>query len=113
MIEVMLQGQTLKANLLNPEVVKRYEDGFDKTIKAFDEAEKRERGSDGIRMQCQAVIDYVTDIFGEEQAKKVFGESTDLLECMDILEEMYDLYDKYITPKVTEKKQALIDRFSK
>ena len=43
MIEVMLQGQTLKANLLNPEVVKRYEDGFDKTIKAFDEAAKRER----------------------------------------------------------------------
>ena len=68
---------------------------------------------DLMESECQAVIDYVTDIFGEEQAKKVFGESTDLLECMDILEEMYDLYDKYITPKVTERKQALIDRFSK
>lgn len=113
MIEVVLQGQTLKANLLNPEVSKRYEDGFDKVVKTFDEAAKCERGSDGIRMQCQAVIDYVTDIFGEEQAKKVFGESTDLLECMDILEEMYDMYEKYITPKVTKKKQELIDRFSK
>ena len=90
-----------------------YEDGFDKGVKTFDEAAKCERGSDGIRMQCQAVIDYVTDIFGEEQAKKVFGESTDLLECMDILEEMYDMYEKHITPKVTEKKQELIDRFSK
>ena len=70
MIEVVLQGQTLKANLLNPEVSKRYEDGFDKVIETFNEAKKCERGSDGIRMQCQAVIDYVTDIFGEEQAKK-------------------------------------------
>lgn len=85
MIEVVLQGQTLKANLLNPEVSKRYEDGFDKVVKTFDEAAKCERGSDGIRMQCQAVIDYVTDIFGEEQAKKVFGESTDLLECSSLI----------------------------
>lgn len=113
MIEVVLQGQTLKANLLNPEVSKRYEDGFDKVIETFNEAKKCERGSDGIRMQCQTVIDYVTDIFGEEQAKKVFGESTDLLECMDIMEEMYDMPEKYVTPKVTEKKQALIDRFDK
>ena len=94
MIEVVLQGQTLKANLLNPEVSKRYEDGFDKVVKTFNEAAKCERGSDGIRMQCQAVIDYVTDIFGEEQAKKVFGESTDLLECMDIIDltEIQDLH---------------------
>ncbi len=75
MIEVVLQGQTLKANLLNPEVSKRYEDGFDEVIKTFAEAAKCERGSDGIRMQCQAVIDYVTDIFGEEQAKKYLGKA--------------------------------------
>ena len=43
MIEVVLQGQTLKANLLNPEVSKRYEDGFDKVVKTFDEAAKCER----------------------------------------------------------------------
>ena len=70
MIEVVLQGQTLKANLLNPEVSKRYEDGFDKVVKTFNEATKCERGSDGIRMQCQAVVDYVT--FSEKSRRKKY-----------------------------------------
>lgn len=107
MITVKLQGKEVQAALLDPKIVKKCEDGFDATLVKFNEATKCKKGSDGIRMQCQSVIDYVTDIFGEHAAKEVFGEETDLLTCMDVLEEMQKLYKEQVTPLINEKKERL------
>ena len=98
-ITVTLHGQDVQADLLNPEVTERFENGFDAVLEEFNSvaANKEIAGSKGIRLQCQAVIDYVTDIFGEE---------TDLLTCLDILGEMIDLYPTQVIPKIREKKSV-------
>ena len=69
-------------------------------------------GSERIRLQCQAVIDYVTDIFGADEAKEVLGEETDLLTCMDVLEEIQELYPSQVNPLVLEKSNALKRKLS-
>lgn len=108
MITVEIQGQQVQADLLNPEVMKKVEDGFDTVIEKYHKAAEECRvGSEGIRRQCQAVIDYVTDIFGEAGAKKILGSQTDLLTCTDVLEEIFDMYEKQINPQIREKGEKL------
>ena len=114
LITVKLQGKEVQADLLNPKVTKRFEDGFDEVIEKFKASTGDESisGSEGIRMQCQAVIDYVTDIFGEDGAKEVFGDETDLLTCLDVLEEMQELYPSQVNPLVREKSNSLERKLS-
>lgn len=104
---VNLQGVEVQAALLNPEVTRRYEDGFDACLQKISTAANCDRGSDGIREQCQAVIDYVTDIFGKDGARKVFGEQTDLLTCLEVLGEMQAVYETQINPIIQGKVASL------
>lgn len=107
MITVKIQGQEVQAALLNPDVVKKVEDGFDTVLRKFKEAGSIETGSEGIRMQCQATIDYVEDIFGKSNTKKIFGEETDLLTCMDVLEEIQCMYETQVNPIIKEKTERI------
>lgn len=107
MITVKLQGKEVQAALLNPEVTKKFEDGFNAVLKKYNEAILEETGSVGIKKQCEAVIDYVTDIFGKDSARRVFGEQTDLLTCLDILEEMQEMYEKQVNPIIKEKTRLI------
>lgn len=110
MITVELQGQKVQADLLNPEVTKRFEDGFERAVKKIAESSSCEKGSEGIMAQCEAVVEYVTEIFGESQAKLVFGSETDLLSCMDVLEEMQSLYTDQVAPLIRQKTDAIVKK---
>ena len=110
MITVELQGQKVQADLLNPEVTKRFEDGFERAVKKIAESSSCEKGSEGIIAQCEAVVEYVTEIFGESQAKLVFGSETDLLSCMDVLEEMQSLYADQVAPLIRQKTDAIVKK---
>lgn len=114
LITVKLQGKEVQADLLNPKVTKRFEDGFDEVLEKFKASTGDESisGSEGIRMQCQAVIDYVTDIFGTDGAKEILGAETDLLTCLDVLEEMQELYPSQVNPLVREKSNSLERKLS-
>lgn len=110
MIQVTLQGKKLEADLLNPEVAKRYEEGFHRTVSEFNAAKGSVTGAEGIERQCRAVIDYVDDMFGAGSSEKVLGRETDLLTCLDTLEEMADLYDKQVAPLVADKSKEVRDK---
>lgn len=109
MVTVKLQGVEVQAALLAPEVMKKVEDGFTKTIRAIEAVGKEENviGSVGVRKQCQAVIDYVTEIFGEDAAKRIFGVETDYLTCLDVLEEIQRMYPEQVSRVIREKNEAL------
>ena len=110
MITVELQGQKVQADLLNPEVTKRFEDGFERAVKKIAESSSCEKGSEGMMAQCEAVVVYVTEIFGESLAKLVFGSETDLLSCMDVLEEMQSLYADQVAPLIRQKTDAIVKK---
>lgn len=103
MITVKLQGQEVQAALLNPDVAKEFEDGFNTVLEKYNKEIDGETGAEGIKRQCMAVIDYVADIFGKDAARRVFSEQTDLLTCLDVLEEMQEMYETQVTPIVKEK----------
>lgn len=110
MITVKLNGKEVQADLLNPKVTKKVEDGFQEVMRKFEEARDISPGSEGIRYQCQAVIDYLSDIFGADAPPLVFGESADLLTCLDVLYEIQTMYDSQVNVLVKERTKAIIDQ---
>ncbi|MCI9025436.1 MAG: hypothetical protein HFG92_13560 [Dorea sp.] len=102
-IKVKILGAELEAPLLNHKVAKRYEDGTKKVIEIANKAMECGVGSEGIEMECNAVIDFIDDIFGPGSAKKVLGEETDLLTCLDAWDDLARLYDEQVHPVLKER----------
>ena len=53
------------------------------------------------------MIDYIDSMFGEGSSKQILGEETDLLTCLDALDDMTHLYENYVTPQIKDKMQTL------
>lgn len=108
-MKIQILGVELKAALLNPAVAKQYENGFNNTLKRIRNAadDKTKSGVERLTEQCNAVIEFVDDMFGKGAAKSVFGEETDLLTCLGALEEMAVLYERQIAPVIREQVQRI------
>ena len=105
MITVKLQGVEVQAALLSPKVMEKVEKGFAKTVLDIQAIARTHEGmeSDQVKKQCQVIIDYVTDIFGSDMARKVFGNETDYLTCLDVLEEIQKMYPEQVAPVIRAK----------
>ena len=105
MITVKLNGAEVQAALLSPKVMEKVEKGFTKTVLEIEAIARANEGleSEQVRKQCQAIIDYVTDIFGADAARKIFGGETDYLTCLDVLEEMQRMYPEQVGPVIRAK----------
>ena len=89
--------------LTDPDVAKAYEDSIDEILEKMSEAKLKERGSDGIRMQCEVVMMAIQNVFGEDIKSKIFGEHTNLIKCLDVFEEYMNLYPKQVVPLIEKK----------
>lgn len=105
MITVKLQGVEVQAALLSPNVMKKVEKGFTKTVLEIEKIARTSEAPESaqVRKQCKAVIDYVTDIFGADGAVKIFGGEADYLTCLDVLEEMQRMYPEQVAPVLRAK----------
>ena len=107
-LKVKILGTELEAPLLNPETAKKYDEGFRQCISRIQNADgNTESGAETLKEQCNAVIDYIDGVFGGGASKKVFGEETALLTCLDAFEEMAKLYEEQVTPLVRERAASL------
>ncbi|MCI5650356.1 MAG: hypothetical protein MR332_13205 [Fusicatenibacter sp.] len=90
-------------HLMNPEVAKRYEDSIPEIMEKMHKSQECESGAEGIRMQCQAVIDAFVELFGDEKAKEILGEKTNLIKCLDAFDEYVNLFPKQINPAMEKR----------
>lgn len=68
-------------------VVERYEAAHDKVVsKMKNLTVEGKRRSELIRIQCEAVFEFFEDVFGDGAAKKVFGDSVNLVTCINAYE---------------------------
>lgn len=111
LITVEVLGIKLAADLLNPKVSRKYEEGMKKVTEIAVKATECECNSEGIEMDCNAVVDFIEDIFGKGSAVKVLGEETDLLTCLDAWEELTDVYEKQVTPILEERNRRVKAKF--
>lgn len=99
-LKVKILGTELEAALLNPNTARNFEIGIGEIAEKARTASTLSVGSDAIEMQCNAVIDFVDAIFGPGSARKVFGDETDLLTCLDAYKDLTSVYEKQVNPMV-------------
>lgn len=112
-IKVRILGAELEAPLLNHEVARRYEDGTKKVLETAEKALECGIGPDGIEMECNAVIDFIDDVFGPGSAKKVLGKETDLLTCLDAWDDLAGLYEEQVIPVLEERNRLSKEKLGK
>ncbi len=98
MIKVRILNAELEAALLNPAIARRYDEGVAGIAEKADEAKLCASCYEAIEIQCNAVIDFIDDIFGIGSAKKVVGEETDLLTCLEAYKDIVNAYEKQVLP---------------
>ena len=96
-IAVTILNQELSADLLNPKVVKKYQTEIDKVTEKANDTEGK-TDEEVIVDQCEAVIEMIDNIFGKGSAKKVLGEETDLLTCLQAYFELTTMYKNQVVP---------------
>ena len=107
-LKVKILDVELEAALLNPKVAESYDRGFRTCVDRIQNAgAATENGVEGIKEQCNAVIDYIDEVFGVGASRKVLGEETDLLSCLDALEDMATLYETQVNPLIKEKTEKI------
>lgn len=98
MIKVKIRNAELEAALLNPETAKRYDDGVAAIAEKADEAKLCGSCCEAIKIQCNAVINFIDDIFGEGSAKEAVGGETDLLTCLEAYRDIVNAYKEQVIP---------------
>ncbi|MGL6202054.1 MAG: DUF6673 family protein [Lachnospiraceae bacterium] len=106
-IKVEIIGKQVEADLLNPDVAEQFDKEYVACIAKIKGAVKAPTGANGLRVQCMAIMDFIENIFGDGSAKEVFGGETDLLTCLDALEDMTDLYEKQVNPLIQERSTVI------
>ena len=109
-IKVKVLGVELEAPLLNHEVARRYEEGSKKVMETADKALECGIGSEGIKMECDAVIGLIDDVFGPGSAEKVLGKDTDLLTCLDAWGDLAGLYEEQVNPILEERNRIVEEK---
>lgn len=107
-MKVTILGVELEAALLNPEVAKKYADGIKDVSSKANEAVKCGTTHEKIEMQCNAVIDFIDDIFGDGSAKKVLGEETDLVSCLEAFRDISMVYKTHVSEYVKEVSEQIM-----
>lgn len=107
-ITVTILNQELSADLLNPKMVKKYQAEIDRVTEEANNTDEK-TNEEAIIAQCESVMAMLDNIFGKGSAKKVLGEETDLLTCLQAYWELTTMYKNQVVPymnKEIEKMKA-------
>ncbi len=104
MLEVTILGVKVSAPLLNPKTAEAYEKGMNVCVRRIQKSgESEEDGAEVLREQCNAVTDYIDEVFGIGASRRILGAETDVLTCLDALADMANLYEAQVVPLIKEK----------
>lgn len=101
-IKVMILGTELEAPLTNPNLIRKFESEKLKVVEKANKSKNMKSAVDSIEAQCNAVIDFIDCIFGKGSARKVLGEETDLLTCLDAFSELMRMYPEQVNPVISQ-----------
>ncbi len=105
-MKVKILGVTTEMDLeefASPEMAKVHKDCVNRTIQMIENAEDEPDSCEGLRIQCQAVIDTFAELFGEKDAREILGERTNLFRCLDAFDELVALYDRQVVPALKKR----------
>ena len=93
--------------LMDADLAEKYEKAYRKMQKDVENIPKNLSLAESIRKQCKLIFNFFDEVFGEGTSKKIFGNKTNLRECIKAVEALIDHVNKD-----TEEANKIINKYS-
>lgn len=111
---IVVNGVELEFNIYDLDCAEKYEEAVALVEKEANEYKSSSKKiSDVIKSQCQSVFNFFDDVFGEGTSEEVFGERTNLMECLNAFRTVTSAVKKQleeINPILDEVKNEKLNR---
>ena len=97
----------LELDLMDADMAEKYEKAYRKMQKDVENIPKNLSLAESIRKQCKLIFNFFDEVFGEGTSKKIFGNRTNLRECIKAVETLIDHVNKD-----TEEANKIINKYS-
>lgn len=97
----------LELDLMDADMADKYEKAYRKMQKDVANIPKNLSLAENIRKQCKLIFNFFDEVFTEGTSKKVFGNKTNLRECIKAVETLIDYVNKD-----TEEANKIINKYS-
>ena len=97
----------LKLDLMDADMAEKYEKAYRKMQRDVENIPKNLSLADSIRKQCQLIFTFFDEVFREGTSKKIFGNRTNLRECIKAVETLIDYVNKDV-----EESNKIINKYS-
>lgn len=102
-----INGVELKFDLLDADMAEKYEKAYRKMQRNVANIPKNLSLADSIRKQCNLIFCFFNEVFGQDTSKKIFGNKTNLRECIKAVETLIDYVNKDV-----EEANKIINKYS-
>ena len=97
----------LELDLMDADMAEKYEKAYRKMQRDVANIPKNLSLADSIRKQCNLVFCFFDEVFGQGASKKIFGNRTNLRECIKAVETLIDHVNKDV-----EESNKIINKYS-
>ena len=97
----------LEFNLMDADIAEKYEKAYRKMQKGATNIPNNLSLAESIRKQCKLIFNFFDEVFGEGTSEKIFGNKTNLRECIKAVETLIDYVNKD-----TEEANKIINKYS-
>ena len=97
----------LELDLMDADMAEKYEKAYKKMQRDVANIPKNLSLADSIRKQCQLIFTFFDEAFREGTSKKIFGNKTNLRECIKAVETLIDHVNKDV-----EEANKIINKYS-
>ena len=96
-------------DFLDADVLEKVEAASEKVVNECKKAGKAKKESEGVRIQCNAIAEFINELFGEGTAEKLIKNGSNLFACINVFGEVI----KAIEQSKIEQNQEFEKLFSK
>ena len=97
----------LELDLMDADMAEKYEKAYRKMQRDVENIPKNLSLAESIRKQCNLVFCFFDEVFGQDTSKKIFGNRTNIKECIKAVETLIDHVNKDV-----EESNKIINKYS-
>ena len=97
----------LELDLMDADMAEKYEKAYRNMQRDVENIPKNLSLAESIRKQCKLIFNFFDEVFGEGTSKKIFGNKTNLRECIKAVKTLIDHVNKDV-----EESNKIINKYS-
>ena len=104
-----INGVELNLDIYDPDVLEKCQNEFENVIKESKKGSQVSSPSEAIRSQCNIIKNCFDNLFEEGTAQKIFGDKTNLLDCLNAFENLANEVNKQMN-KISKYKSKKLNK---